>query len=237
MNKSDFGSSKLGGKNYDRFEHEMSWFSLVQKIVAQRLAEKVSLLKRPRILEIGCGTGATTEEILRLIPRCELMAIDSSDEMLCQAKERVKARNVKWLQGDSIQLLGARTQKWSGRFDAIVSALTIHNLPSESRLDLLQEMACCLAKNAWIINADLYACDNESQHTRDFAEHILGLDAFIDDPEYRLKWLTHYLEDERIKFTQKEQLEYVDTDSFENTSFTPITRMVSLFMTQFCPKN
>jgi cyclopropane fatty-acyl-phospholipid synthase-like methyltransferase len=231
----DFRRGSLAGKNYDRFEHEVPWYSKTQRLVGERLAENLAHIKQPRILEIGCGTGGTTEQIIRHVPHCKLTALDDSQKMINEARARVRNRNVTWLLGDAMHLLCVHPPRWPNEFDAIVSALTIHNFGPHLRSCLFRGMSWCMRNKGWMINADLYACNDESRHTGDLALHIMGLDIFADDPAYRLKWLTHCLEDERIKFTRHEQRTHMDGGSWNNISFTPITRMVALFAAQYRP--
>ena len=56
----------------------------VQRMAAERLAEMIAarrLPSRPRILEIGCGTGFLTAAILRRLPDAEIVATDLSPAM------------------------------------------------------------------------------------------------------------------------------------------------------------
>lgn len=60
----------------------------VQRVVARTVADLAAqrrLPARPRILEIGCGTGFLTRDIRRLWPDAELVATDLSPEMVGQA--------------------------------------------------------------------------------------------------------------------------------------------------------
>ena len=63
----------------------------VQRAVAQRLAERIAALPlppRPRILEIGCGTGFLTAALRERIPDADWLVTDLSPRMLdaCQAR-------------------------------------------------------------------------------------------------------------------------------------------------------
>lgn len=52
--------------------------------------ERVSV-ERPLILELGCGTGALTQSLVRLHPRATIVATDPSSAMLGQAARRLHA--------------------------------------------------------------------------------------------------------------------------------------------------
>jgi len=52
-----------------------------------------------RVIEVGCGTGRNTEW-LASAPAREIIALDFSEDMLAQAKERVRDPRVRFLQQD-----------------------------------------------------------------------------------------------------------------------------------------
>jgi trans-aconitate 2-methyltransferase len=61
--------------------------------------ETLELRGDERVLDAGCGSGRLTEELLKRIPRGELVALDSSAEMLAQARQRLGGRpNVEFAQ-------------------------------------------------------------------------------------------------------------------------------------------
>ena len=49
---------------------------------ALELAESVKLRKTSKVIDIGCGTGALTKQLLKKYPRINILAIDLSKEML-----------------------------------------------------------------------------------------------------------------------------------------------------------
>lgn len=61
-----------------------------------------------RVLEVGCGVGAQTVQLLTRSPGIELVAVDQSEESLALAKARVAAEapdaRVEWHHGDLLEL-------------------------------------------------------------------------------------------------------------------------------------
>ena len=53
-----------------------------------------------RVLDLGCGTGALTAQVLEQDPRRQVTGLDLSEQMLAQARARLGDR-VKLIQGDS----------------------------------------------------------------------------------------------------------------------------------------
>ena len=62
----------------------------IQKITAKSLIQLLPTISRPRILEIGCGTGILTEALMREYPKGIFEITDISDVMLKECKRRLK---------------------------------------------------------------------------------------------------------------------------------------------------
>jgi len=87
-----------------------------------------------RVLDLGCGDGILTFELLKAGGVSEATLVDASPEMLAKAGERLSGfRNVRFIQSTFQDLL-----KGNGdlpRFDLVVSSLAIHHIPfGEKRL-------------------------------------------------------------------------------------------------------
>jgi len=97
----------------------------VQRLVAERLADRIAALPltaRPRILEIGCGTGFLTEALIRRGLGGEWLITDLSAEMLERCRQRVGEapdRHFAVLDGEHGQPEGA------GGFDLICSSMAV----------------------------------------------------------------------------------------------------------------
>lgn len=92
----------------------------VQWLVASRLADRIEQARvgrRPRILEVGCGTGFLSARLKEAFPEAELVLTDIAPSMLERCRARLGA-------GPRYLLLdGERPDGVEGRFDLIVSSL------------------------------------------------------------------------------------------------------------------
>jgi ubiquinone/menaquinone biosynthesis C-methylase UbiE len=84
-----------------------------------------------RILDLGCGTGASTAALLAVAPRAEIVAVDASAGMLA------RARTKSW--PDSVSFVHARAEGLaeagvSGPFDGVFAAYLVRNLPAPDPL-------------------------------------------------------------------------------------------------------
>ncbi len=96
------------------------------------LAETASALvpETRTILDIGCGAGNQTLNLLRVFPEADCTLLDISPAMLERAKERVgsaAAGKVVWVEGD------IRTAELpEAKFDIAVAAAVLHHLRDEA---------------------------------------------------------------------------------------------------------
>jgi len=93
---------------------------------AADLVEQIALENPQRIIDLGCGTGNSTEQLRRRWPKAELTGLDNSPEMLAQA--RANHPDWKWIQ--------STVEDWSpsDRFDLIFSNACLHWIGDHRRL-------------------------------------------------------------------------------------------------------
>lgn len=201
--RSDFQTGPISGGGYDKFREAMPWYGEMQESLAATLAGKLAKTPHPVVLELGCGTGITTEQLLKHVNGVELVSLDSSRAMMVQAKKRVGKKAVfGWVVEDAIHFLERCAPD---QFDAVASAFMIHNLPPSVRSRLFNGIYKVVRNKGWFINADKYARDDEETHLEDVVSQLLDFDKFADDVPFRRKWIRHYIMDEAIRFTEAEQ--------------------------------
>ncbi|WP_410643789.1 class I SAM-dependent methyltransferase [Amycolatopsis sp. lyj-346] len=81
-----------------------------------------------RLLDAGCGTGASTAALVSVAPRAEITAFDASGEMLAQARAKNWPDGVAFVHTPVEELDGI-----SGPFDAILAAYLLRNLTEPTR--------------------------------------------------------------------------------------------------------
>jgi tRNA (cmo5U34)-methyltransferase len=123
-----------------------------------------------RFLDIGCGAGAMSELVLASSPasspegegaaggagsRSTGVLVDFSEPMLARLDDQLAPYAGRWeaVRGD----LG--DPRWreslpAGRYDAIVSGLAIHHLPSERKRELFVELLALLEDGGMFVNMD-----------------------------------------------------------------------------------
>lgn len=94
---------------------------------AARLSPRVA---KPRLLDLCCGTGASTEALQRTYPGAEIVALDQSAGMLEQARAKESLSRVRFFEGDATDPAAAGIE---GPFDGIFMAYGIRNIPDADR--------------------------------------------------------------------------------------------------------
>ncbi|MFD9700978.1 class I SAM-dependent methyltransferase [Lentzea sp. NPDC059081] len=88
----------------------------------RRSAGALRLKPGMRVLDLGCGTGASTAALVAAAPGVEIVAVDASEGMLEQARRK------RW--PDSVRFVHSRAEDVDeGRFDAVFAAYLVRNLP------------------------------------------------------------------------------------------------------------
>lgn len=100
-------------------------------------------------LDLGAGTGLLSLFLSEAFPAARFTLLDLSKEMLSLARVRFRA---------SPERFGFVTADYAselpGRFDAVVSALSIHHLPDEDKRRLFGRIYQALPEGGIFINAD-----------------------------------------------------------------------------------
>lgn len=104
-------------------------------------ARRLELGATPRILDLCCGTGASTEALLKVYPDARIIGLDASEGMIREARGKASLAGVDLVVGDAMDPAAAGIE---GRFDAIFMAYGIRNVP---------EPDVCLRRLRKLLNA------------------------------------------------------------------------------------
>jgi trans-aconitate 2-methyltransferase len=108
-------------KTYDRTSQpQQAWASDV-------LARLEGIAPDATVLDVGCGTGRTTEALLEVVPEGRVLALDQSADMVALARERLGDRAEVWCQN-------VLDLDLDPCLDAIISTATLHWVPDHDRL-------------------------------------------------------------------------------------------------------
>lgn len=125
---SDGGPREWDGARYDRVAGPQTRWG---ETVLQRLP----LAGDETVLDAGCGSGRVTQMLLDRLPRGRVIALDASESMLAQARERLgpASGRVRFVHGD-LRELGPDLLGEARRVDAVLSTATFHWVTDHDRL-------------------------------------------------------------------------------------------------------
>lgn len=141
------------------------------------VANAAKAVQAAQILELGVGTGETTERVLAAHPSASLVGIDESDGMLAVARRRFPHADLR------VQRLEDPLPE--GDYDLVVSALTVHHLDGTGKADLFRRIGERLRPAGRFVMADVIVPD-------DPADVVTPIDGTYDKPsrvDEQLTWL------------------------------------------------
>lgn len=174
------------------------------------------------ILEIGCGTGISTEIILKSREEITLTSVDSDNEILLSAIKNVTSfSNLHFILSDATQFLKEQS---INEFDLVVSAFTIHNMTNNYRTELFTQIYRTLKPTGLLINADKFVSDDKDQQIQGLKYRVgTYVDTLIRENRFDLleEWIVHYINDQRpeklLKFNQT--IADLNAIGFDNTEY------------------
>lgn len=114
--KRRFGKS---AQTYDKYAE-------IQNSVAQSLNNLIADIAPTSILEIGCGTGLLSTEIVKKFPTASFTFTDLSANMLEIAEKKLKAQFPDNQNQFHFEVFNPETDKLEDKYDLIISSMAIH---------------------------------------------------------------------------------------------------------------
>jgi tRNA (cmo5U34)-methyltransferase len=110
--------------------------------------------RRKRVLDLGCGDGIITREILGVDGSASVTLLDGSEDMLDTARERLKNfADTQFIRASFQDVWEKGVLKED--FDFIVSALAIHHLARDEKKSLFGEIYAHLRPDGHFLNIDV----------------------------------------------------------------------------------
>ncbi|UCH51443.1 MAG: class I SAM-dependent methyltransferase [Chloroflexota bacterium] len=115
--------------------------------------------ERPKVLDLGCGYGDVTAEVLKMKPEASVCLVDFSDEMIRLSSERFKDNlGIRLVKHD---LNTGITDTAIGKgFDVVVSCFALHHIEFTNRVKLYSEIREALNEDGLFINGDRFKEDS-----------------------------------------------------------------------------
>lgn len=139
-----------------------------------------------KILELGIGTGLTSETILEVVPTASLKAVDFSKQMMDGAKKRLAKFKVDYLLGDYSEM------NFDTDFDMVVSVIGIHHQKDEGKRLLFKKILDSLKAGGVFIFGDLVTYKNKYKAAVNDARHYHHLVENARDEKSLEEWAHHH---------------------------------------------
>jgi tRNA (cmo5U34)-methyltransferase len=174
----------------------------------------------PNILDIGAGTGLFSAMVLKRYPKSTITLLDISDNMLDVARHRFRGRsNVRFHVGDYSQ------ENLEGRYDIVVSALSIHHLSHTDKKDLYQRIFDALNRGGVFVNAEQVRGESAWTHRRnlEYWDTYIGQGSLSEEEAEQVRLRRDHF-DHMEKLSEQvrwlEEIGYRDADIvYKNRSF------------------
>jgi tRNA (cmo5U34)-methyltransferase len=133
-------------------------FAIMKSLYKHFLADNNQTRK---VLELGCGDGRVTNELLKVDANLEGTLIDGSSEMIENAKKRLKSyHGLKFIQTTFQELVNSNLL--SENFDFVVSSLAIHHLQKDEKKVLFGYVYNNLNSKGFFLNIDVVRAPTET---------------------------------------------------------------------------
>ncbi len=112
------------------------------------LVELTESYEKPKILDLGAGTGILTDLLHKQHPNSEITLLDMSRDMLNIARNKFADKNFNYIEADYL------TYEFNEKYDLVVSSLSIHHLTDDEKRVLYRRIYDILEDGGLFINAD-----------------------------------------------------------------------------------
>ncbi len=153
-------SAKEFIENADMYILERKRLFKIIKSVYKHFLMKIIENRPIKVMDLGCGDGRITQELLNIDENLEGTLVDGSAEMLENARKRLKPYSeLNYIKTTFQELINKN--KISLNFDFIVSSLAIHHLPGEEKRTLFKYIYDHLNPGGFFLNTDVVRAPSE----------------------------------------------------------------------------
>lgn len=142
-----------------------------------------------KILDLGCGTGILSNQMLRAFPKAQVVAFDLAENMLTACERNLSSYK------DRLTLIKGNfaSDYFGSDYDLIVSGLAIHHLADVEKPRLYKRIYDSLNQGGAFINREVVLGESSSLTDR---YHHLWREYIRSNGEDDEKWFNKYLEED-----------------------------------------
>jgi len=116
---------------------------------------------RPGVLDLGCGDGILTHQLIEQDASLSATLVDPSVDMLDRARQRLGGHDaVDFIQASFEEMIGKDILRQ--RFNFVVSSMAIHHLTTDDKTALFSLIHRSLKPGGYFLNIDVVRADTDS---------------------------------------------------------------------------
>jgi ubiquinone/menaquinone biosynthesis C-methylase UbiE len=141
-----------GASRYDLLVGLNPGYHAELRRAASALAGRATHHSTLRLIDLACGSGASTQALLEAVPDATVLGLDASAGMLAEARAKDWPEGVRFAQATAGELDVAGFEP--GTWDGIQAAYLYRNVPLVERDAALAEAFALLAPGGWLVAQD-----------------------------------------------------------------------------------
>ncbi len=155
--------------------------------LAGALLRKFSVTEKIKVLELGVGTGITTERIRSCFSTAHIDAVDFSDTMLAGAKKKLGTRRIHYILADY------SVRQFRKKYDLVVSVVGIHHQTTKGKKALFRKIHEWLKPEGVFAFGDLVTYRDQKVAALNHARHYHHLVENAKDEATLTEWAHHHM--------------------------------------------
>ena len=174
---------------------------LLQTRVGEEVRKVIPQDRRTSGLEIGTGTGRTAYSVLSANPLIYLTGIDSSGDMINQARTNLReyGSRINLVKADALDFLTKELDqdREEQKMDVVFSALVLHNLERRERIKILDKIYKNLKTGGAFVSLDRMYSDDPEAREEEIAKAFRDMEVYtrMGRADLTLKWIEHAKQD------------------------------------------
>lgn len=215
-NEKRFNNSIPTEWNYHDLVHPES--KEMSRLIASFIKEHFS---QGTILEIGCGTGDTTTELLQDSSNMQIIGVDNEPKMLSLAGSRfqseIASNKIKLIERNAFDAL---LELDTASIEVVASVYTLHNIKTTVRREIISEIFRVLKPGGLFLNGDRYWPDDPQEQlvaTMTDVERFFEVMITHNQLDLLRDWIKHYFQDISREYSMlvSDEITYMQDLGFE----------------------
>ena len=186
----------------DHFESEAQEFERIilaliphYPTMVRSLAEAIPFERSMplRVIDLGCGTGTVSAQILQLFPNAQITCLDFAENMITLARAKLaQYPQVNYLAVD------LHAFDWCDQFDVVISSLALHHIvTNEEKRNFYCRIYKSLNSGGVFYNADVVLASTDYLQAFYMREWRSLMAQTVSKDEIEGKWIPKYHEEDR----------------------------------------